>query len=118
LRVEPKKEDQAPSAILEMVDSPRDMRFMLTARTLAFKRKNDMRMNDITAKNIRKVTAFRENGVEELRELVAKFENMRPYEGPIEKIPVYPDPMQRSPKQDRPYQLWKKKRDFPFPWPN
>ena len=33
LRVEPQKEDQAPSAILEQVDGPRDMRFAMTART-------------------------------------------------------------------------------------
>jgi large subunit ribosomal protein L17 len=76
LRTEPKKEDQAPSAILEMVDSPNDMKFMLLARTLAHRRANGLAMNEITALNVRKVLANRANGVEELRELVGRFEDM------------------------------------------
>jgi large subunit ribosomal protein L17 len=118
LRVEPKKEDQAPSAILEMVDGPRDMRFMLTARTLAYRRKNNLPMNEITAENVRKVTQFRENGVEELRSLVAKFEDMKPYEGEITKEVVYPDPMAPHPKQRHKMDFNRRKRHDPYPWRN
>jgi large subunit ribosomal protein L17 len=116
LRVEPKKEDQAASAILEMVDSPRDMRFMLTARTLAYRRKQNLPMNEPTATNVKKVTAYRKDGVAELRELVARFENMEPFAGEVTKLPVYPDPMQLTPKQRNARTLEKKKRDDPFPW--
>ena len=59
LRIEPKKDDQAPSAILELVDGPKDMRFAMTARTLARLQKEDKEINDLTAKNIDKVTRFR-----------------------------------------------------------
>ncbi|MCJ1313245.1 hypothetical protein MMC25_006922 [Agyrium rufum] len=38
LRIEPLKEDQAPSAILELVDGPKDMRFHMTAKTLVRER--------------------------------------------------------------------------------
>jgi len=76
LRTEPKKEDQGASAILEMVDSPNDMKFMLLARTLAHRRAAGKPMNEITALNVRKVLANRPNGTTELRELVARFEDM------------------------------------------
>jgi hypothetical protein len=112
--VEPKKEDQAPSAILEMVDSPRDMRFMLTARTLAYRRSHRLPMNETTAANVKKVTAFRDNGVAELRKLVATFEGMKPFEGDISKLPVYPDPMLRPPKERARLESFKKKRDSPW----
>jgi large subunit ribosomal protein L17 len=99
-----------------MVDSPRDMRFLLTARTLAFRRKNNMRMNDITAQNVKKVTAFRKDGVQELRRLVGQFERMKPYKGEVEKIKVYPDPMAPSPKAMGSKRVADRKRLDPFPW--
>lgn len=76
LRTEPKKEDQGDSALLEMVDGPRDMKFMMLARTLAHRRANGLPMNEITAMNVRKVLANRVNGTEELRDLVGRFEDM------------------------------------------
>ncbi|KAL1973093.1 hypothetical protein VTN31DRAFT_6635 [Thermomyces dupontii] len=73
LRVEPKKDDQAPSAILELVDGPRDMRFAMTARAIARQRKmgNDS-LNEITLRNVRKVTRFRKDGVAELEREVER----------------------------------------------
>lgn len=71
LRIEPLKEDQAESAILELVDGPRDMRFALTAKTLASLPESKI-MNEITARNVKKVTQFRENGVDELRDAIEK----------------------------------------------
>lgn len=68
------------------MDGPKDMRFAMTARTLARQRSiADERekegkvlwgMNDITAMNIKKVTRFRQGGEEELEKMVEKFEEM------------------------------------------
>lgn len=71
LRIEPTKEDQAESAILELVDGPRDMRFAMTAKTLS-NLPETTRMNELTARNVKKVTQFRQNGVEHLRNMVEK----------------------------------------------
>ncbi|KAI9886780.1 MAG: hypothetical protein M1823_001423 [Watsoniomyces obsoletus] len=86
LRIEPLKPDQAPSAILELVDGPKDMRFAMTARTLARERRNDddrekrgeeaRGLNDLTLKNVRKVTRFRKDGEDALEGLVRRFESM------------------------------------------
>ena len=77
LRVEPKADDQAPSAILELVDGPKDMRFAMTARTLVRLQKEDKEINDITAKNIEKVTRFRKGGETALEDLVKKMSKMQ-----------------------------------------
>ncbi|KAF1997535.1 50S ribosomal protein L17 [Amniculicola lignicola CBS 123094] len=71
LRIEPIKEDQAESAILELVDGPKDLRFAMTAKTLA-RLPQKQKMNELTAANVQKVTQFRENGFEELRKLVSQ----------------------------------------------
>ncbi|CAF9926881.1 MAG: hypothetical protein GOMPHAMPRED_004252 [Gomphillus americanus] len=62
LRIEPEKEDQAPSAILQLVDGPRDMRFMMTAKTIAREQAEGLDRTDITKRNIKKVTTFRPEG--------------------------------------------------------
>ncbi|KAJ4378443.1 54S ribosomal protein L8, mitochondrial [Didymella sp. IMI 355093] len=69
LRIEPMKEDQAESAILELVDGPKDMRFAMTAKTLARLPPNK-KFNDTTAKNVKRVTQFREDGMSQLQEMV------------------------------------------------
>ncbi|KAK5021013.1 54S ribosomal protein L8, mitochondrial, partial [Cryomyces antarcticus] len=76
LRIEPIKEDQASSAILELVDGPKDMRFAMTARTIARTRVEGKKINDITASNIAKVTRYREEGEGDLERMVSKFEGM------------------------------------------
>jgi len=76
LRIEPLKEDQAPSAILELVDGPKDMRFAMTARTIARVREQGKSINDMTAGNIAKVTRFRKDGETELERMVARFERL------------------------------------------
>jgi len=75
LRLEPLKEDQAPSAILELVDGPRDMRFAMTAKTLVRERATEEGVRDITAKNIVKVTRFRKGGEAELEMMVKALES-------------------------------------------
>ncbi|KAL2872169.1 mitochondrial 54S ribosomal protein bL17m [Aspergillus lucknowensis] len=73
LRVEPKKDDQAASAILELVDGPKDMRFALTARAVARRREQGLEtLNELTLMNVRKVTQFRKDGVEELEKEIAR----------------------------------------------
>jgi hypothetical protein len=76
LRIEPIKEDQAASAILELVDGPKDMRFAMTAKTVANLHQKGHTINQMTAANIAKVTRFRKNGEEELEALVDKFEKL------------------------------------------
>lgn len=77
--MEPLKEDQAPSAILELVDGPKDMRMALTAKTIAHIRhraeeeNREFKINDMTAHNIKKVTQFRKDGTEDLKNMVQKF---------------------------------------------
>ena len=47
------------------------MRFAMTAKTLS-NLPQTVRMNELTAKNVKKVTQFRKDGVEQLRDMVAK----------------------------------------------
>ena len=75
LRVEPVKEDQAASAILELVDGGKDMRFAMTAKTLARERAAGEAIRPLTASNVKKVTRYRPNGKVELEELVSKIED-------------------------------------------
>ncbi|KAI9794772.1 MAG: hypothetical protein M1816_002900 [Peltula sp. TS41687] len=83
LRIEPIKEDQAPSAILELVDGPKDMRLAMTAKTVArLKLTNERRerkgrekieMNELTKLNVKKVTQFRSGGEKVLGLMVGRF---------------------------------------------
>ncbi|KAJ4306194.1 54S ribosomal protein L8, mitochondrial [Collariella sp. IMI 366227] len=76
LRTEPKDSyDQAPSAILELVDGPKDMRFAMTAAAVARDRALGKRHTDLTQKNVDKVTRFRKEGREEFEKLVNKIED-------------------------------------------
>ncbi|KUI59628.1 54S ribosomal protein L8, mitochondrial [Cytospora mali] len=71
LRTEPKdKDDQAPSAILELVDGQRDMRFAMTAAAVARDEALKQESSPITLMNVKKVTAFRKEGETEFRALV------------------------------------------------
>lgn len=71
LRIEPMKEDQAESAILELVDGPKDMRFAMTAKALS--RTQPRRgFSPKQVEHIKKVTQFRKDGVEELSDMVQR----------------------------------------------
>ena len=76
LRIEPLKEDQAPSAILELVDGPKDMRFAMTARTVARMRGEGQDLNEMTQKNVEKVTRYRPDGEKALEEMVEKLNGL------------------------------------------
>ena len=79
LRIEPlnRNNDQAPSAILELVDGPRDMRFAMTAKTLVREGDSEEGVREITARNVAKVTRFRKNGMEELEKTVRRLKTMK-----------------------------------------
>jgi len=72
LLTESPKEDQARSAILELVDGPKDMRYLLTARTMAKDMREGGKHSDITIRNMSKVTRYRDGGMTELEELAKK----------------------------------------------
>jgi large subunit ribosomal protein L17 len=100
LRIEPIKEDQAPSAILELVDGPKDMRFAMTARTVSRLRREGKPINDMTAGNIAKVTRFRPDGDKHLEDMVAKFDKLEEQgEQGFEK--VYKQRVYHNPKASR-----------------
>lgn len=48
------------------------MRFAMTARTLARQREQGLETNEITQKNVEKVTRFRKDGKEELESMIER----------------------------------------------
>lgn len=73
LRTEPKsKYDQGDSAILEFVDGPKDMRFAMTAATMARDRALGRRPNELTLQNKKKVTRFRKDGEQTFEAMVTR----------------------------------------------
>jgi hypothetical protein len=98
LLIESPKEDQARSAILELVDGPKDMRYNLTARTMAKDIREGSSHTDYTQLNIAKVTRFRKDGMEELEKLAEKLvidadpETEEKRIQVPEKKKVYPEP--------------------------
>jgi large subunit ribosomal protein L17 len=65
------KEDQAESAILELVDGPKDLRFAMTAKTLAQSTPRNQ-FSARTAEHVKKVTRYRRDGVEKLQDMVKR----------------------------------------------
>ena len=73
MRIEPKdKSDQAPSAILELVDGEKDMRFAMVAKTIVRAAQENTQMTPQAVLNIQKVIKFRKNGEDELDALVRR----------------------------------------------
>lgn len=63
LRTEPKDTySQAQSAVLELVDGRKDMRFKMTAAAVARDRKLGQEHTELTLRNMEKVTRFRKQG--------------------------------------------------------
>lgn len=100
LRVEPLKEDQAASAILELVDSPKDIRFAMMAKVVARQRAEGLPETPITRANLKKVMQFRgDKGKEEMEELVEKFDKLTAEGKEVKEVyqkKVYPDPLDPS----------------------
>ncbi|KAH6655783.1 ribosomal protein L17 [Truncatella angustata] len=86
LRTEPKSTyDQAPTAILEFVDGPKDMRFHMAAATYARNQALGLPTTNLTRLNRKKATQFREGGKGEFDSMVAKMRGMGFGESPEEK---------------------------------
>lgn len=67
--------DQAPSAILELIDGRKDVRFAMTAAVVArdeMMHKPPDVVNPMTTHNVEKLTRYRKNGDMVFRELVDK----------------------------------------------
>lgn len=52
------------------------MRFAMTARTIATTKKEGRPISDMTARNIEKVTKYRQNGEQELRQMVKEMSKL------------------------------------------
>jgi hypothetical protein len=61
------------------------MRFAMTAKTLVRERASEEGVREITAKNVRKVTRFRQGGMEALEKEVRRLEMRRKGEGEGER---------------------------------
>lgn len=73
LRTMPKSVyDQADSAILQLVDGPRDLRFAITAAAVARDQKLGRESQPLTLLNKGKVTRFRKNGPAAFDKMVAR----------------------------------------------
>ncbi|KXJ91164.1 ribosomal protein L17 [Microdochium bolleyi] len=73
LRTMPKSTyDQADSAILQLVDGPRDLRFAMTAAAVARDQKLGKESQPLTLLNKQKVTRFRKNGPAAFDKMVAR----------------------------------------------
>lgn len=73
LHIEPYNDDAAPSAILELVDGPKDMRFAMTAKSVAYHASKGNQIPELTLMNMDKVTRFRPNGKQEFQNVVDYF---------------------------------------------
>lgn len=77
LRTETKNPfDQSQSAILELVDGPADLRFTVTAAAVARDREMGKEHNELTERNMLKVTRFRKNGVVAFEEMVQQVQDL------------------------------------------
>lgn len=106
---EPLKDDAAKSAVLCLVDGPKDMRFNMTARALLRQQEEGLPMNEITAVNVRKVTRFRENGVAALTRAVKELkvvkkevqqDDLKRYESKGERVQFTTEVPRSDPRYD------------------
>lgn len=106
---EPLKDDAAKSAVLCLVDGPKDMRFNMTARALLRQQEEGLPMNEITAVNVRKVTRFRENGVAALTKAVkdlrfvkkeTQTDDLKRYESKGERVQFTTEVPRSDPRYD------------------
>lgn len=73
LKLPPRKSDSAPMALIEYIDGPNDTRFLMTAKVIIHNENVKCKMSEITMKNIKKVTDFREKDLVTLKNAIIKF---------------------------------------------
>ncbi|KAK7532315.1 mitochondrial 54S ribosomal protein bL17m [Phyllosticta citribraziliensis] len=98
LRIEPEKEDQAESAILELVDSPKDIRFAMTAKVVARQRAEGLPETPLTRQNLAKVMRYRgDEGKQDFEDMVGRFKKLTAGGKEVKEVvkkKVYPDPLE------------------------
>jgi large subunit ribosomal protein L17 len=62
--------------VLELVDGPKDMRFAMTAATVARDRRLGRQHTDLTELNMGKVTRFRKNGEQAFEDMVGRMNGL------------------------------------------
>jgi large subunit ribosomal protein L17 len=67
---------QSQSAILELVDGSRDMRFAMTAAAVARDRELGKEHSELTTRNMNKVTRFRKHGKDDFEQLVERVQGL------------------------------------------
>jgi len=73
LRTEPHNTyDQGESAVLELVDGPRDVRFAMTAMAVARDQTSGRPSSDLTELNLKKATRYRKDGQQEFDNMVER----------------------------------------------
>lgn len=112
LRTEPKKDDQAQSAVLELVDGPYDMRFAMTAAAVARDRTLGRDHSDLTQRNRDKVTRFRKNGDDMFEAMVLKTQRLRLNEAGTQLADMEPVISQRTPEADEKLKRAKPAHDY------
>ncbi len=98
LRTEPKKSDQAPSAVLELVDGPQDMRFAMTAAAVARDRVLGRSHSDLTERNRAKVTRFRTDGDAAFEAMVKRTRRLNLAEPGLQMADIEPVIVRRHPR--------------------
>ncbi|KAI1499866.1 ribosomal protein L17 [Biscogniauxia marginata] len=91
LRTEPRSRyDQAPSALLQFVDGPKDLRFAMTAGAVARDRQLGRPSNALTLMNRAKVTRYREDGESAFSDMVERIGKLDL--GHVARKPAKPHP--------------------------
>lgn len=112
LRTEPKKDDQAQSAILELVDGPYDMRFAMTAAAVARDRTLGRDHSELTQRNRNKVVRYRKEGEHDFELMVRRTQKLRLGEAGTQLADMEPVISQRLPKADEELKRAKPTHDY------
>ncbi|EPE10049.1 50s ribosomal protein l17 [Ophiostoma piceae UAMH 11346] len=112
LRTEAKKDDQAQSAILELVDSPKDLRFALTAAAVARDRDLGRSHNPVTERNWAKAIRYRKEGEDEFEAMVAKTRKMHLADPGVELADIEPVIVRRQKRTDEKLKKAKPLHDY------
>lgn len=67
IRLSKQRPDGAESAVLQLVDGPKDLRWDMTTRTVERLQRQGQPLNQITLLNVKKCTQFRQDGEEQFQ---------------------------------------------------
>lgn len=99
LKLEPRRGDKAPAAILELVDGDREMKFWLCARTVARLERQGLPVDEVTQRNVEKLLRFKPDGEAKFREVVELMkEEFYATEESIRELPVHENKLKNTEK--------------------